>query len=178
MFLIDIHFNFEISTYKTMLSFLILLSTALTLSSAWSDSEYLVSLDGVDDDNHLGKCMKDYLLFPIFKENRRKWKWSMEDIILRSPENPKNQESQQSSWPGEHSDHLHQRRHPLSPGDRATKWTRRFSHCKKLSWSKSDLIRRISSWHRVEAARWHLDWELCWRLWWDVLWRLQVGKWK
>ena len=38
-----------------MLSFLILLSTALTLSSAWSDSEYLVSLDGVDDDNHLGK---------------------------------------------------------------------------------------------------------------------------
>ena len=58
MFLIDIHFNFEISTYKTMLSFLILLSTALTLSSAWSDSEYLVSLDGVDDDNHSGKYIK------------------------------------------------------------------------------------------------------------------------
>ena len=155
-----------------MLSSFILLFTALTLSSAWSDSEYLVSLDGVDDDNHLGKCMKDYLLFPIFKENRRKWKWSMEDIILRSPENPKNQESQQSSWPGEHSDHLHQRRHPLSPRDLKTWQTRWVPYNEKLSRSKSDHLRGLSSWDPVGAAKWHIDRELWRRLWWDVLWWL------
>ena len=38
-----------------MLSSLILIFNALTISLAWSDTEYLVSLDGVDDDNNSGK---------------------------------------------------------------------------------------------------------------------------
>ena len=38
-----------------MLSSLILISSALSLTLAWSDTEYLVSLDGVDDDNNSGK---------------------------------------------------------------------------------------------------------------------------
>ena len=46
-----------------MLSSLILIFNALTISLAWSDTEYLVSLDGVDDDNNSGKYYR-WRLFP------------------------------------------------------------------------------------------------------------------
>ena len=42
-----------------MLFSFVLISTALTISLAWSDTEYLVSLDGVDDDNNSGKFTED-----------------------------------------------------------------------------------------------------------------------
>ena len=54
-------FKRDINSYKSfkMLFSFVLISTALSLSLAWSDTEYLVSLDGVDDDNNSGKFTDD-----------------------------------------------------------------------------------------------------------------------